>query len=205
MKIPSSSIPRISIYYRTLLSLPEQGIVSSEEISSLTGCNAAQIRKDLAYFGQFGKRGQGYSVNTLTRELKKILGIGKNWNVALVGAGNLGSALLAYKGFYKQGFNIKKVFDNDKNKIGKSQQGAKVIDIKNLKRVLKSDKIDMVIVAVPHDAAQGIINDVISVGVRAVLNFAPIVPKTPKWVEVLNIDLSIELEQLAYFLQKDKL
>ena len=205
MKIPSSSIPRISLYYRALLSLEDTSVISSQELANLTGCSAAQIRKDLAYFGQFGRPGCGYSTEVLKKELKKILGIDRSWDVALVGVGNLGSALLAYKGFKSQGFNIEHAFDNDHKKISKIKQGVKIKDIKELKTVIKSNNIDMAIVAVPQDAAQALIDKLVSSGIKAIMNFAPIRPKVPEGVEVLNIDLSMELERLTYFLRRSRL
>jgi len=202
MRIPSSSIPRISIYYRALLSLKDAAMISSQELSDLTECSAAQIRKDLAYFGQFGRPGCGYPVEDLKRELKKILGVDKDWDVALVGVGNMGSALLAYKGFKGQGFNIKHAFDNDTRKIGKVKQGIRIRDIEDLKKVIKSSKIGMAIVTVPQEAAREIIDRLVSSGIKAILNFAPARPKVPKGVELLNIDLSMELERLTYFLKR---
>ena len=202
MKIPSSSIPRISLYYRALLSVKDRSVISSLGLAELTQCSAAQVRKDLAYFGQFGTPGRGYSVELLKKELKKILGTDRAWDVALVGVGNLGLALLTYKGFKSQGFNIKHAFDNDRKKIDKVKKDIKIKDIKDLKGVVKSNKIDMAIVAVPQDAAQEVIDRLVSSGIKAILNFAPVVPKAPERVEVLNIDLSIELERLTYFLKR---
>ncbi|MBU4343530.1 MAG: redox-sensing transcriptional repressor Rex [Candidatus Omnitrophica bacterium] len=204
MKIPSPSIPRISLYYRVLLSLKDKDIISSQELSELTGCSAAQVRKDLAYFGQFGRPGSGYNVEVLKTELKNILGIDKDWDVALIGAGNLGSALLAYKGFRGQGFNIKYVFDNDRKKIGKLKQGIKVRDILELKKATKQIGINLAVVAVPQEAAQEVIDELVLSGIKAILNFAPIRPRVSEDIKVLNIDLSTELERLSYFLQRRK-
>lgn len=202
MKIPSSSIPRLSLYYRALLSLKDGGVISSQELADLTRCSASQIRKDLLYFGQFGRPGCGYPVEILKRELKKILGIDKDWDVVLVGVGNLGSALLAYKGFKSQGFNIRYAFDNDRKKINKVRQGIKIKDITELKKIISSYRIKMAIVAVSQDAASGLIEKLVSSGIKAILNFAPVRPKVPEGVELLNIDLSMELERLTYFLKR---
>lgn len=204
MKIPASSIPRISLYYRALLSLKDANLISSQGLARFTGCSAAQIRKDLAYFGQFGRPGSGYNIEILKRELKKILGIDRIWDVALVGVGNLGSALLAYKGFKTQGFNIKYAFDNNPKKIDKVKQGLGIIDIKKLGTVIRSNKIDMAIIAVPQDSAQEVVDTLISSGAKAILNFAPVRIKAPEGVEILNIDLSMELERLTYFLQRNR-
>ncbi|MDP8229546.1 MAG: redox-sensing transcriptional repressor Rex [Candidatus Gorgyraea atricola] len=201
MKIPSSSIPRIALYYRALLSLKDTPIISSQELATLTECSAAQIRKDLTYFGQFGRPGSGYNTEALKLELKKILGIDRTWDVVLVGVGNLGSALLAYKGFKSQGFNIQYAFDNDKKKVNKVKEGVKIKDIRDLGKIIKSKDINMAIVAVPQEVAQGAIDELISSGIKAIFNFAPIRPKAPKDIEVLNVDLSMEMERLTYFLR----
>lgn len=202
MKIPSSSISRISLYYRAVLSMKHGSIVLSEDLALLAGFSAAQVRKDLAYFGQFGTPGRGYSVEILKKELRRILGTDREWDVALVGAGNLGSALLAYKGFKRQGFNIKYAFDNDPKKINRIKQGLKIQPIDRLKEIVRTDKINMAIVAVPQDAAQAVIDMLIAAGIKAILNFAPKRPKVPSGIEVLNIDLSMELERLTYFLRR---
>lgn len=204
MKIPASSISRISLYYRVLLSLKDTNVISSQALADLTRCGAAQIRKDLAYFGQFGTPGSGYNIEVLKEELKKILGIDRMWDIALVGVGNLGSALLSYKGFKRQGFNIKYAFDNDRKKINRIKQHISVKDIKELKPVIKFNKIDMAIVAVPQEAAQDVIDRLVLAGIKAIVNFAPIRPKAPEGVEVLNIDLSMELVRLTYFLRKNR-
>lgn len=205
MRIPSSSISRILLYYRVLLSLQDPGgVISSQGLAELTECSAAQIRKDLAYFGQFGTPGRGYAIEGLKSALKKILGIDRSWDVVLVGAGNLGSALLAYKGFRSQGFNIKHAFDNDDKKVNKVRQGVKIKDMSELKKVVRSDRINMAVVAVPHDAAQEVIDRLVSAGIKAILNFAPVRPKVPGSVSILNIDLSMELERLTYFLQRNR-
>ena len=201
-KIPRSAIPRLSVYYRALLLYKEGNVISSSGLSDLTGCTPAQIRRDLAYFGQFGTPGKGYIVRDLKENILKILGIDKRWNVALIGAGNLGAALLSYKGFKEQGFNIVAAFDNDLRKIGKRFEDVTIQDISELRKVLKNKRIRMAIVAVPAEVAQGIITSLIKTKVKAILNFASIRPQLPSSVELINIDLSIELEKLAHFLGK---
>lgn len=203
MKIPSSSVSRISLYYRALLSLKHIFVISSQKLSDFTGCSAAQIRKDLAYFGQFGRPGSGYNTKDLKSELRKILGTDREWDVALVGVGNLGLALLAYKGFKSQRFNIKYAFDNDKKKINKIKQGVKVRDIKELRSIVRSKRIDMAIIAVSQDSAQYVVDQLVASGTKAILNFAPVTLKVPANVELLNIDLSMELEKLTYFLRSN--
>lgn len=199
-KISRSVIPRLSVYYRVLISYKDGEVVSSRTLSELTGYTAAQIRRDLTYFGQFGTPGRGYVVSDLKKEILKILGIDKLWNVILVGVGNLGTALLSYKGFHEQGFNIIAALDSDPEKIGKRIGGIIIGDIDDLKKTAQKKNAQMAIVTVPAVAAQEMINSLIKAGVKSILNFAPIRPRVPASVELINIDLSIELEKLAHFL-----
>lgn len=204
-KIPSIVVPRLSLYSRVLFESRGADFISSQDLARLTGLNAAIVRKDLAYFGQFGIPGKGYQVETLQQKILDILGINKKLNVALVGVGNLGSALLSYRGFDRQGFTVSCAFDNDLRKIGKNLEGILIQDISELPKAVKEKNIKMAIVAVPASCAQEVINSLIKVGVRAILNFAPLRPKVSgKDVQVLNIDLSIELERLAFFLTSKK-
>lgn len=202
INIPNITIRRLSLYYRALLESRKKDVISSNELSKFTGFGAAQIRRDLAYFGQFGVPGKGYDIEVLKREILRILGIDKEWRVALVGVGNLGSALLSYKGFREQGFNIVAAFDADVRKIGKTLETITIQDISELRETIKKLSIKMAIVTVPGTFAQSVINSLVKSGVKAILNFAPIRPNVPKNVELLNIDLSIELERLAYFLAR---
>lgn len=204
MKIPLVAIHRLSLYYRTLLGVRDADFISSDEIAKLSGFTAVQVRKDLAYFGQFGIPSKGYRIDELTSMVSKILGTDKAWNVALIGVGNLGTALLAYKGFEPQGFKIKCAFDNDLRKIGKNLEGVVVQDISELKPALKREDIRIAIVTVRSDSAQEVIDMLVKAGVTAILNFAPIRPRVPKNVDILNIDLAIELERLAYFLTRSE-
>ncbi len=201
--IPNATIKRLSFYYRALLESRKKDVISSSEMSRLTGFGAAQIRRDLGYFGQFGVPGKGYSIEILKDEILKILGIDKEWNVALIGVGNLGRALLSYKGFREQGFKIVAAFDNDPKKIEKSIAAIQVYDIAKLKELVSKLSIKMAIVTVGIDSAQVVINLLVKYGVKAILNFTPIRPSVPKSVELLNIDLSIELERLAHFLARN--
>jgi redox-sensing transcriptional repressor len=202
-KISPLVIPRLSLYYRALLESRKNGFISSEDLSKMTGLTSAQIRKDLGLFGQFGIPGRGYSIENLKTRILKILGTDKKYNVALVGVGNLGRALLKYKGFRRQGFNITCAFDNDCKKINKKIDGTKIEDIKNLKNSIKKKKVKIAIICVPKESAQKICNLLIDSGIRAILNFAPVRLKVSKRIECLNIDLSIELERLAYFLTRE--
>jgi redox-sensing transcriptional repressor len=200
-RIPPAVIPRLSLYYRSVLE-SRKDFLSSEEISKLTYFSASQVRKDLAYFGQFGIPSKGYNTKKLKRAIEKILGLDKKWEVALIGVGNLGSALLSYKGFTKQGFYIHYAFDKDRRKIGKKVGSVLIRDIVQLEKVIRSKKVSLAILAVPKEEAQIIVDRLINCGIKAILNFAPIRPYVPKGVVVLNIDLSIELERLAYFLKQ---
>ncbi len=198
-RIPQVVIPRLSLYYRAIL---EQGkeFISSEELAGLTQFKPAQVRRDIAYFGQFGTTGIGYNSTVLKNTIMKILGLDREWKVMLVGVGNLGSALLSYKGFIRQGFKISYAFDKDPRRIGRQINSIIIKDIKDLPKTIKRHNIKIAIVTVPSQAAQEVANKLINCGVKAILNFAPIKLRVPKNVVVLNIDLSIELEKLAYFL-----
>lgn len=203
-KIPLVTIPRLSLYYRTLLESRKTDIISSEELANLTGVTAAQVRRDLTYFGQFGIPGKGYKVSELRTSILKILGTDRCWNVALIGVGNLGSAFLSYNGFRKQGFNIICAFDNDVRKIGKVFEGVKVQDISELEDTIKEKEVKMAILAVLADSAQEVADMLSKAGVKAILNFTPVRPQVPDCVQLLNVDLSIELERLAHFLTKSQ-
>ncbi len=189
---------RLSSYYRCLFDSELSDFIRSEEMAKLTGFSAAQVRRDLTYFGNFGVPGKGYSIKELKNKLSKILGTDIQWKVALVGLGNLGSALLTYKGFKEYGFEIVAVFDNDRRKIGTIKHGIKVYDINQLKQIVKKRKIRMAVVATPITVVQEVVDKIVDSKIKAILNFVPIIPKIPHYVELLNIDLSIELERLSY-------
>jgi redox-sensing transcriptional repressor len=158
------------------------------------------VRKDLSFFGSFGTRGLGYPVKELKAKIAAILGLDRSWKVALVGVGNIGSALVSYKEFQKQGFNIVKIFDNDQRKIGSNHKGIIVADIRNLKKEIEEDKLEMIILAVPPSNAQAIVDDVVAAGVKAILNFAPVNLKVPDDVYLRNENMSMELEYLSFAL-----
>jgi redox-sensing transcriptional repressor len=165
----------------------------------LVGTSDGQVRKDLAYFGEFGVPGQGYRVGTLKEEISRILGVDRAWRIALVGMGKLGAALLAYPGFKRQGFEIKVAFDNDLSKIGKVWQGVKIEDVEKIPQILFEQEIKMGIIATPAQAAQAVASKLIEGGVKAILNFAPVRIVVPDRVKLRNVDLSIELEALSYW------
>ena len=204
-KIAEVAITRLSIYNRALGRIEKQGveIISSDELGDRVGCSAAQIRKDLSCFGEFGEVGKGYFVRDLRDAISRILGVDRKWNVALAGAGHLGSALLAYPGFRQQGFNIVAVFDNDLSKIGKKWEGIVIQDTTELPKTVKEQDIRIGIIAVPTQVSQEIANMFTSCGVRAILNFAPASIRVSEGVELRNVDLSTELECLSYFLTNE--
>jgi len=175
-------------------------IISSFGIAEITGINSAQIRKDLAYFGEFGKRGLGYPLVNLNRELKKILGLDKKWSVIIAGAGNLGKALVKYKGFQKRGFVIKGIFDNNPLKIGKKLDHIFIYDIKEIEKIIRAENINIGILVVPADSAQEVADKMVAGGIKAILNFAPVHIVLPPEIKVHNVDLSIEFEGLTYYL-----
>ncbi len=202
--IPSITINRLSIYHRCLEKITEKEkgleIISSFKIAEMTGINSAQIRKDLAYFGEFGKRGLGYPLIDLSRELKKILGLDKKWSVIIAGAGNLGKALIKYKGFQKRGFIIKGIFDNNPAKIGKKLDHIFIYDIKGVEKFIQAENINIGILVVPADSAQEVADKMVAGGIKAILNFAPVHIVLPPEIKIHNVDLSIEFEGLTYYL-----
>ena len=197
-----STVRRLSRYYRSLLDLEadNQLTVSSRELAKREKLTPAQVRKDLSFFGSFGTRGLGYPVKELKDRIAGILGINRQWNVALIGVGNVGSALVSYKEFPKQGFNIELIFDNDQRKIGKSRKGILVRDVKDLASELKKHKIDMVIIAVPAPAAQDVVDEVVGAGVNSILNFAPTNISVPPTIYLRTVNMAMELEHLSFFL-----
>lgn len=198
-------ISRLSVYNRVLNELLKEkiDIVSSEELGQRAGGNAAQTRKDLSYFGEFGETGKGYYVRDLKDAIARILGVDKKWNVALVGAGHLGSALLSYPGFKENGFEIVAVFDNDLRKIGKRWEDIVIQDISELQPTVKEKDIRIGIVSVPAAVAQEIADILVNASIRAILNFAPARISVPEGVTVRHADLSTELECLSYFLTNE--
>jgi redox-sensing transcriptional repressor len=198
------TVRRLSVYTRCLLQLEEDGVktVSSQELAERFNLNSAQVRKDLAYFGEFGVRGIGYYVSGLKAELQKILGLDREWAVALVGFGNLGSALFHYKGFARQGFRIAAIVDDDPAKVGREVEQVPIIASRDVARELKARGVQIAILAVPAEAAQAVTDQLVAAGIRAVLNFAPARLKVPRDVRLKNVDLSIELETLSFYLAK---
>ncbi len=199
--IPRRSIYRLSVYLRCLERLKENSIptVSSEALSKAAGVKPTQLRKDLTYFGQFGTRGLGYPVNELAEKIVAALGTNHLQPVILVGVGNLGSALLAYKGFERAGFEIVAAVDKDPKRKRSKELPLAISDFAETENIIRSKKIKMAILAVPATEAQEVANRISSAGVTAILNFAPIILQTPEHVIVNNVNLAIELENLSYF------
>ena len=205
-KISDSTIGRLSRYYRTLTELMEKKVltISSNEIANINSITSAQVRKDLSFFGTFGKRGLGYNTELLRNQIGKILGLEKTWNVGLAGFGNIGRALIGYQEFKKQGFHIKAIFDNDPALFGQQIEGIKISNVKKACEVVKDKQLDIIIIAVPAKYAQSLIDTFLECGIRAFLNFAPTSVKVPDNVVVKNENMSIELEALSFFLMNKK-
>lgn len=200
LKIPEATIIRLSVYSRHLTDVDRRGIIttSSGEIADGVGVSPAQVRKDLAYFGEFGTRGVGYNVKDLRQHILRILGLSVNWSVTLVGVGNLGLALSSYKGFRERGFVITSIFDADPKKVGTMIDNVEVLPIDQLQTVVEKNRTQIGIVAVPATAAQEIVDQLISAGVQAILNFAPVVLNVPPEIELRNVDLAVNLEVLTF-------
>ncbi len=199
------AVIRLSVYNRMLEELSREGrkVVSSSELGEKTGYTAAQIRKDLSHFGEFGQVGLGYYVTELKEAVSRILGTNRTWNVALVGAGNLGSALLTYPGFQQSGFQIVAVFDNDFRKIGKKWENVVLQDISRMPEIARERDIQIGMIAVPAGEAQRVANIFVSSDISAIMNFAPVSIAVPQGVKVCNVDVSRELERLTYYLKKE--
>ena len=200
LKIPEATIIRLSVYSRHLTDVDRKGIIttSSGDIAEGVGVSPAQVRKDLAYFGEFGTRGVGYNVKDLRQHILRILGLSVDWSVCLVGAGNLGLALSTYKGFRERGFIITSIFDSDPKKIGTMIGDVKVLPIEQLQEVGKQNRTQIGIVAVPAVDAQEIVDKLVAMKVKAILNFAPVVLNVPPEIELRNVDLAVNLEVLTF-------
>ena len=203
LDIPRKTVYRLSLYYRALQRLRQNAIdtVSSATLAKVAGVKPTQLRKDLTYFGQFGTRGLGYNVQALCTRLTDVLGTTQLQPVILVGAGNLGSALLRYPGFAKEGFEVVAAFDLEATKTRARTLGVKVLPMTKLGEFIRAESVKMAILTVPATVAQEVTNVLVEAGVLAILNFAPIFLQVPDKVVVNNVDLAIELENLSYFIQ----
>lgn len=201
-KIPDIIIGRLPVYLRALQRMADNGLktTSSQELGEHVGISAAQIRKDISQFGEFGKQGTGYSIAYLLDKLKEILKVNHFWDIALVGAGDMGHALARYQGFTNRGFKIVMIFDNNKEKVGQKIDGFTIEDADKLVERIKSSGIRIAMLTVPAPAAQGVADKLVQAGVKAILNYAPISLNVPKNVKVQYIDPSIHLQRMTYYL-----
>ena len=196
---------RLSVYLRALDALETAGIntISSKGLAEQFHLHAAQIRKDLAYFGEFGARGVGYYVKELKRHLRMILGLDRTVRVAILGAGNLGLALADYPGFKRDGFDIVALFDTAREKVGQySRGGVPIRNAREIDRLVERERIDIAVLAVPGEVAQEVVDTVVHSGIKAVLNFSPGSVRVPKGVKLKNVDLTVTLESLSFFLAR---
>lgn len=206
---PKTTIERLSYYFRTLEDLTKRGIdtISSEALGGKLNIKSSQIRKDLSYFGDFGKRGMGYDVKYLLKELRYILGLDREWPVIVIGAGHLGMAMAQYTGFDRRGFSVQAIFDVDAEKVGTEFQGAPILHTDELPGYIKEHEIEMAIITVPAAVAQQVADVLSEAGIKAILNFAPVSLVVDDEIRCLSVDLTTKLEALAYYMSfsKDKL
>jgi redox-sensing transcriptional repressor len=198
--IPNPAVRRLSLYLRQLEAFhkKDRRTISSKQLGESLNLTDAQVRKDLAYFGQFGHPGIGYRVEDLIAQVRKILGTDKTWNVLLVGAGNLGRALMAYRGFDAKGFRLTAVFDSDPGKVGKKLNQFTVQSLSDLHETIQREQIRLAMLAVPADSAQDVVNQLVASGIRGILNFAPVNITVPANVALNAVDLAVQLEQLSF-------
>ena len=201
-RIADSTVRRLSLYLRFLEESAQRGLVtiSSDELARRGGTTSAQVRKDLSFFGSFGKRGLGYSVPELTDSLREILGLRREWQVIIVGAGKIGTALAQYKGFRQRGFRVSAVYDRDPKKIGTKWDSLTVRDMVSIERDVSKEKPDIAVLTTPAEEAQGVVDMLVRAGIRAVLNFAPIQLHVPPEVTLKNVNMAMELEGLSFAL-----
>jgi redox-sensing transcriptional repressor len=201
-KIAESTVRRLSLYLRFLEQFTAQGhaTVSSAELARRGGTTSAQVRKDLSFFGSFGKRGLGYSVPELTARIREILGLERTYRVVLVGAGRIGSALAQYPGFRQRGFNVTAIYDTDSKKVGGRWNGLVVRDVGHLEADLKREPSDIAIVVTPAESAQEVTDRLVHAGVKAILNFAPVQLVVPSDVTLKSVNMALELETLSFAL-----
>ena len=198
--IPNPAVRRLSLYLRQLESFERKGrrTISSKQLGESLRLTDAQVRKDLAYFGQFGHPGIGYKVEDLILELRKILGTDKTWAVVLVGAGNVGRAMSGYRGFDRKGFRLVAVFDNDQTKMGRKLGPFTIQPLTELAQTVQQQAVRLAILAVPADNAQDVADQLIDAGIRGLLNFAPVSLSVPRNVALQTVDMAVQLEQLAF-------
>lgn len=203
-QIPEASVARLPVYLRTLIDMAEAGTttVSSEKLAHVSGVNSAKIRKDLSHLGSYGTRGVGYDVDYLIAQISRELGLTQDWATVLVGAGNLGQALANYGGFADRGFQITAIVDSDEGKHGIHVAGLTVQDMDDIEEIVNSQDVAIAILAIPAGVAQDVTDRLVAAGVTSILNFAPAIVTVPPSVSLRKVDLSIELQILAYYEQR---
>ena len=205
-QIPEVVVSRLPMYVRGLAELHQDGIdfINSQDLGHRFGMSPDQIRKDLSYFGKFGRQGRGYNVALLLSELRQILGLDRQWCMAIVGVGRLGRAIMDYKGFVPRGFKIVAAFDKERNVIGKSVSGIVIQDMAELETAIREKKVDIAVVAVPSTEAQGVIDKLVRSGVKSILNYAPVYAYVPKDVRLEAIDPVLALQRMTYYLARSQ-
>jgi redox-sensing transcriptional repressor len=205
--IPEATVARLPVYLRALTALAEHGIASasSEDLASAAGVNSAKLRKDLSYLGSYGTRGVGYDVEYLRYQIAREIGLTQDWPVVIVGIGNLGHALANYSGFVSRGFRVAALVDSDPDRVGEQVGGLTIAPYADLPAIVRDGKVAIGVIATPPAAAQGVCDDLVTAGVTSILNFAPAVLSVPAGVDVRKVDLSIEMQILAYHEQRKAL
>lgn len=201
-RIADSTVRRLSMYLRYLEDLDTQGqqTASSDELAHLCGTTPAQVRKDLSFFGSFGKRGLGYPVHELTAHLREILGLQREWKVIIVGAGKIGAALANYRGFRQRGFTVVGVYDHDPAKVGKAWGDATIRSMDDLAQDIRREEAPIAVLAIPAENAQAVVDQIVAAGIRAILNFAPAQISVPPHVSLKSVNMAMELEGLSFAL-----
>ena len=201
-RIADSTVRRLSLYLRFLEESAQRGLVtiSSDELARRGGTTSAQVRKDLSFFGSFGKRGLGYSVPELTASLREILGLRRDWQVIIVGAGKIGTALAQYRGFRQRGFRVVAVYDRDPKKVGTTWDSLTVRDMATLEADIANERPDIAVITTPPEEAQAVVDRLVSAGMHALLNFAPLQLHVPPDVTLRNVNMAMELEGLSFAL-----
>ena len=205
-QIPEVVVSRLPMYVRGLAELHQDGIdfINSQDLGHRFGMSPDQIRKDLSYFGKFGRQGRGYNVALLLSELRQILGLDRQWCMAIVGVGRLGRAIMDYKGFVPRGFKIVAAFDKERNVIGKRVSGIVIQDMAELETAVRDKKVDIAVVAVPSTEAQEVIDKLVRSGIKSILNYAPVYAYVPKDVRLEAIDPLLALQSMTYYLARSQ-
>jgi len=203
-KIPNPVIRRLGMYYRCLNKLNEEGIeyVASKDLAARLGIKSSQVRKDLSYFGEFGKRGVGYNVTELKEKLENIIGVDRYWNVIIIGAGNIGTALANYEGLKKEKFKVIGIFDADRSKIGKKVGKLTIQHISELSKFVQKNIVEIAVIAVPETAAQMVVGDLEKFNIKGIVNFAPVKLRTD--IPVEDVDITLSFKTLAFKIERSK-